>query len=151
MLKCFEHVYFNLCWIFNLRPRLFGEKKLRRKEGHTPSQVNLSEVCPNEEPTTASARACSGCLAWEKKSLRHVAIVARFLNDNKPIKSLISLFALFQTLAILFSFTLFGKSWRNFLWDRIYCCPSLEKESDNFCVVFTFSIKRATTAKKCTK
>ena len=51
----------------------------------------------------------------------------------------------------------------NFLWDRIYCYLSFEKESDNFCVLFTYSIKRARkirkvscrsgekTAKKCTK
>ena len=45
-----------------LRPVYLG-KKSRRKEGHTPSQVNLCEVCPNQEPTTASAHACSGCLA----------------------------------------------------------------------------------------
>ena len=83
-------------------------------------------------------------------------MVAKFLDDNKPIKSLKSLFALFQTSLILFN-------WRNFLRDRIYPYLSLEKESDNFWVVFTYSITRAreirtfhvvavaTTAKKCTK
>ena len=40
----------------------------------------------------------------EEKSLRHVAMVAKFWDDNKPIKSLKSLCALFQTLPILFSF-----------------------------------------------
>ena len=40
----------------------------------------------------------------EEKSLRHVAMVVKVLDDNKPIKSLKSLFALFQTLPILFSF-----------------------------------------------
>ena len=40
----------------------------------------------------------------EEKSLRHVAMVAKFLDDNKPIKSLKSLFALFQTSPILFNF-----------------------------------------------
>ena len=40
----------------------------------------------------------------EGKSLRHVAKVAKFLDDNKPIKSLESLFALFQTSPILFNF-----------------------------------------------
>ena len=40
----------------------------------------------------------------EEKSLRHVAIVVKVLDDNKPIKSLKSLFALFQTLLILLSF-----------------------------------------------
>ena len=32
----------------------------------------------------------------EEKSLRHVAMVETFLDDNKPKKSLKSLFALFQ-------------------------------------------------------
>ena len=48
---------------------------------------------------------------WERgwcwitqKSSRYVAIVAKFLDDNKPIKSPKSLFALFQTSPILFSF-----------------------------------------------
>ena len=40
----------------------------------------------------------------EEKSLRHVAMVAKFLDDNKLIKSLKSLFALFETSPILFSF-----------------------------------------------
>ena len=39
-----------------------------------------------------------------EKSLRHVAMVTKFLDDNKPIKSLKSLFALFQTSPILFNF-----------------------------------------------
>ena len=73
---------------------------------------------------------------------------AKFLDDNKPIKSLKSLFALCRTSPILFNFILFGKSWRNFLWDRIYRYLSLEKESDNFCVVFTYSIKRAREIRK---
>ena len=33
----------------------------------------------------------------EEKSLRQIAKVAKFLDDNKPIKSLKSLFELFQT------------------------------------------------------
>ena len=40
----------------------------------------------------------------EEKSLRHVTMVAKFLDDNKPKKSLKSLSALFQTSPILFSF-----------------------------------------------
>ena len=40
----------------------------------------------------------------EEKSLRHVAMVAKCFDDNKPIKSLKKLFALFQTLPILFIF-----------------------------------------------
>ena len=40
----------------------------------------------------------------KEKSLRHVAMVAKFLDDKKPIKSLKSLCALFQTSLILFNF-----------------------------------------------
>ena len=40
----------------------------------------------------------------KEKSLRHVAMVAKVLDDNKPKKSLKSLFALFQTSPILFNF-----------------------------------------------
>ena len=40
----------------------------------------------------------------KEKSLRHVAMVAKFLDDNKPIKSLKSLFARFQTSLIVFNF-----------------------------------------------
>ena len=40
----------------------------------------------------------------EEKSLCHVVMVAKFLDDNKQIKSLLSLFALFQTSLILFNF-----------------------------------------------
>ena len=42
----------------------------------------------------------------EEKLLRHVAMVAKFLDDNKPRKSLINkiLFSLCQTSSILFSF-----------------------------------------------
>ena len=53
-------------------------------------------------------------------------------------------FALFQTSSIPFNFISFGKCWRNFLRLNLkgpYL--SVEKEKDNFCVVFTYSIKRA--------
>ena len=75
-------------------------------------------------------------------------MVATFLDGNKPKMSLKSLFALFQTSPILFNFIYFGKSWRNFLWDRIYGHLSLKKESDNFDVVFTEFIKRAREIRK---
>ena len=73
------------------------------------------------------------------KSLHHVAMVAKFLDNNKPIKSLKSLFALFQTSPILFNFLSFG---------IVYCYLSLEKESNNFCVVFNYSIKQAREIRK---
>ena len=75
---------------------------------------------------------CVKTLYREEKSLRHVAMVAKFLDDNKPIKSLKSLFALFQSSPILFTFIKFGKSWRNFLWDRIYRYLSLGKKATIF-------------------
>ena len=75
-------------------------------------------------------------------------MVAKFLDDNKLIKSLKSLIALSQTSPILSSFFYFGKSWQNFLWDHIYRYISLEKEGDNFCVLFTYSIKRAREMRK---
>ena len=43
-------------------------------------------------------------LYGEKKSLRHVAMVAKKVDDNKPKKSLKSLFALFSTSPTLFNF-----------------------------------------------
>ena len=42
--------------------------------------------------------------SYREKALPHVAMVAKFLDDNKPKKSLKSLFALFQTSPILFNF-----------------------------------------------
>ena len=49
-------------------------------------------------------------------SLCHVAVVEKFLDENKPKTSLKSEFALFQTTTILFNlnFILFVKCWRNF-------------------------------------
>ena len=64
----------------------------------------------------------------EEKSLRHVAMVAIFLDDNKPKIHLKSKFALFQT---SFEFNPKGPY------------LSLNKEKETFCVVFTYSIKRA--------
>ena len=40
----------------------------------------------------------------EEKSLRHFAMVATFLDENKPKRHLKSGFALFQTSSILFNF-----------------------------------------------
>ena len=45
-----------------------------------------------------------GDISKEEKSLRHVAIVAKFLDDNKPKTALKSTFALFQSSSILFNF-----------------------------------------------
>ena len=50
----------------------------------------------------------------EKKSSRHVAMVAKFLDDNKPKRRLKCGFALFQTSSNLLNFIYFVKCWRNF-------------------------------------
>ena len=59
----------------------------------------------------------------EEKSLRHVVMVATFLDDNKPKILFKSKFALFQSSSNLFNFIWFVKCWWNFLdliWkDRI--------------------------------
>ena len=47
------------------------------------------------------------CLTFdnrEETSLRHVALVAKFLDDNKPKRHLKSGFALFQNSSMLFNF-----------------------------------------------
>ena len=57
-------------------------------------------------------------------------------------------FALFQTSSILFSFIKFVKYWRNFLrlnpnGLHIYLSLEKEKEKEDICVVFTYSIEQA--------
>ena len=83
-------------------------------------------------------------LNGEEKSLRHVAMVATFLDDNKPKIHLKSKLALFQTSSTLFNFIWFVKCWRNFL-DLI---RKDKKTKKKLCVVFTQSIKRAREIKK---
>ena len=73
----------------------------------------------------------------DERSLHHVAMVAKFWMTTNRKSRIISNFT------DLIQFHLIGKSWRNFLWDHIYSYLSLEKESDNFFIVFTYSIKWA--------
>ena len=50
-----------------------------------------------------------------------------------------------QVFRIISNFTdliQFHLIWQNFLWDRVYRYHSLKQGSDNFCVLFTNSIKR---------
>ena len=85
----------------------------------------------------------------EEKSLRHVPMVAKFLDDHKPKILLKSEFALFQTQSIFFNFIQFVKCWRNFLGlNPKGPYLSVEKEKENFYVVFTFSIKQAREIRK---
>ena len=51
----------------------------------------------------------------EEKSLRRVAMVATFLDVNKPKRHLKCGSALFQTSSSLLNFIYFVKCWRNFL------------------------------------
>ena len=110
----------------------------------------------------------SGCLTIkhklnrEEKSLHHVAMVAKFLDDNKLIKSLKSLFALFQTSPILLNWLIlvklfslgpylstskFRKRKRQFL-----CCVHLLHKAGSWNLeVSCASGSGATTGKKCTK
>ena len=77
----------------------------------------------------------------EQKSLRHVAMVAKSLDENKLKIPLKSKFALFQTSSILFHLVcqmlakFFGLNPKG-----LY--QSLEKEKETFCVVFTYSVKQ---------
>ena len=122
-----------------------------------PSGPFINLFLTGKVPCWTSGRSLpyKGVLKYrEEKSLRHVALVAKFLDDSEPIKSLKSLFALLQTSPIFFSFIYIGRSWRNFLWDSIYRYLSLKKESENFCVVsgllvvFSYSIGRAREIRK---
>ena len=84
--------------------------------GHNPQKIFVNKTIYN----IIELRACvlskfhSG-ISIREKSFRHVAMVAKLLDDNKPKIHLKSKFALFQTSSILFSFIHFVKCWRNFL------------------------------------
>ena len=70
-----------------------------------------------------------------REKLRHVAMVAKFLDDNKLKTSLKK-----WILTVSNFIHLIVKCWRNFSW---FECESVEKEKENFCAVFTNSIKCA--------
>ena len=84
----------------------------------------------------------------EEKSLRHVAMVATFLDDNKlkihlkklrtvpNFIDLIQFYLICQMLAKYSGFYPIGPY------------PSLEKEKETFCVVFTYSVKRTSEIRK---
>ena len=79
-----------------------------------------------------------------EKSLRHVAMVAKFLGHSLLVTTNRKReFAPFQTSSILLDF-IFVKCWRTFLGlnSKGTAYLSLEKEKDNFFVVFTYFIRR---------
>ena len=66
-----------------LKARFLGTKRITLKEGDNLENAHTTR---------------------EEKSLRHVAMVAKFLDDNKPKIHLKRDFAPFQTSSILFNF-----------------------------------------------
>ena len=87
----------------------------------------------------------------EEKSLRHIAMVqySKSFGQQQTRKSHSKVYSDYFKLHRSYSISLrFGKSWRKFLWDRIYRYLSLEKESDNVCVLFSYSIMRAREIRK---
>ena len=84
----------------------------------------------------------------EEKSSCHVAMVAKFLDDNKPKRHLkvdSYCFKLHRSHLISFNLSNVGEIfWLNPKGRYV----SLEKETQNFCVVLTNSIKRAREIRK---
>ena len=83
------------------------------------------------------------------KSLRHVAMVVKFLDVSKPKRHTESGLALFQTSSVILNFIQFFLSvdeifWVNFIPKGPYLSPGKE----NFCVVLTYSIKGAREIRK---
>ena len=79
----------------------------------------------------------------QEKLLRHVAMVAKFLDENKPKIHLKSKFALFKLVGLIqshFICQMLAKfSGRNPKGQYL----TLEKEKETFCVVFTYSVELA--------
>ena len=73
--------------------------------------------------------------SYREKSLRQVAMVVKFLDDNKPKTSIKKWVRAVSNFIDLIQFHLICQM----LYPKvpIYC---LEKEKQNFCVVFTYSI-----------
>ena len=78
-----------------------------------------------------------------EKSLRHVAMVAKFLDDNKPKTSLLKWVRTVSSFIDVIQFNLFVKYWRNSLGlNPKGPCLSLEKKKENFWDVLTYFVKR---------
>ena len=71
----------------------------------------------------------------------HVAIEAKFLDDNKlkiHLKSKFELFKLHRSYSISFNFSYFGQ----IFWVESETTVSELRKRKTFCVAFTFSVKR---------
>ena len=80
----------------------------------------------------------------EEKSLRHVAVVAKFLDDNTPKKSLIKWIRTVSNFMDFIQFHVICQILAKFLGlNPKGRYLSLQKGKENFYVVFTCSIKRA--------
>ena len=80
-----------------------------------------------------------------EKSLRHVAMVAKFLDDNKPKRHLkvdSHCFKLHRSYLVSFNLSNVGE----IFW--VKSKRTLEKEKENFCVVLTYSMERAREIRK---
>ena len=92
---------------FSLRGTQKGEEKVTTSHSSLKlvGEFKSVSVCPSDIVDVYR----------QEKSLRHVAMVAKFLDDNKPKRRLKCGFALFQTSSSLLNFIYFVKCWRNFL------------------------------------
>ena len=75
----------------------------------------------------------------EEKSLPHVTKVAKFLGDSNGENVTSDCFKIHRSYSISFNLSNVGKIFWVCTWKYL----SLEKEKENFCVVFTYSMKRA--------
>ena len=81
----------------------------------------------------------------EKKSLRHVVLVAKNLDDNKPKKSL---YSHYLKLHRSFQFHLIYKIFAKFSFGLYLLLSKLRKRNGQLLYVFTYSIKRALEIRK---
>ena len=76
-------------------------------------------------------------------------MVAKFLDDNKPVKSLKNLFALFQTSPILFSFINLANPGEIFFGPYLSLSKFKKKEATILCCVHVhYCMKRARESRK---
>jgi len=101
-----------------------------------------------------------GCIEWdplcvnwnrEEKLLRHVSMVAKFLDDSKPKTSLTKWIRPASNFIDLIQFQLIWQMLAKFSRAESERTESLKfrkEKKDNFCVVFTYSMKRGCEIRK---